>query len=61
MPLDVALEAGLSSPTVRPGTRFASTYTFESVALDPPRGQGKVSLLLAALDGGGITSAARVS
>lgn len=61
MPLEVALEAGLSSPAVRPGTKFASSYVFESAALDPPRGQGKVSLLPSALDGGGITSAAKVS
>jgi hypothetical protein len=60
MPLDVAMNAGgLNSPNVRPGTRFASTYLFESLAQDPARGRGTISLLPAAFDGGGFTSGAK--
>ena len=59
MPVNVAFDAGLNGPQVRPGTRFASTYRFESLALDPARRHGKISLLPSALNGGGITSAAK--
>jgi hypothetical protein len=60
MPLDVAMNAGgLTSLHVRPGTRYASTYLFEPLALDPARGHGKISLLPSAFDGGGFTYAAK--
>jgi hypothetical protein len=56
MPLDVAVEAGLSSPRFRVGTRFTSTYVFEPVALDPAHG-GKITLMDYEFDGGGQTTA----
>lgn len=59
MPLVVAVEAGLSSIHLRPGTRISSTWLYESVAADPPRGQGKITLLPPALDGGGVTAATK--
>jgi hypothetical protein len=56
MPLIVAVDAGLSNPQVRVGTKFTSTYVFEPLALDPAHG-GKISLMDHELDGGGLASA----
>jgi hypothetical protein len=56
MPLIVAVDAGLSNPRVRVGTKFTSTYVFEPLALDPAHG-GKISLMDHELDGGGLASA----
>ena len=58
MPLIDALDAGLSSLHPRIGTRFSSTYVFEPLALDPVRGDGKISLMDHEFDGGGLSSAA---
>ena len=57
MPITVAIDAGLSNPSIRPGTRFTSTYVFETMAVDPARGRGKIALLSPTFDGGGVISA----
>jgi len=57
LPITYALDAGLSSPRPRIGTRITSTYVFEPLALDPAGGDGKISLMDHDFDGGGLTSA----
>jgi hypothetical protein len=57
MPVVVAVEAGLSSIHLTPGTKISSTWLYESVAADPARGQGEVSLLPSEFNGGGVTRA----
>lgn len=57
MPIIDAVDAGLSSPHPRIGTRITSTYVFEPLALDPARGGGKISLMDHEFDGGGLSSA----
>ncbi|HEY1918004.1 MAG TPA: hypothetical protein VGH27_20720 [Streptosporangiaceae bacterium] len=57
MPLVLAMDAGLTNPTFRVGTRFTSTYVYEPLALDPAHG-GKITLMEHELDGGGFASAA---
>ena len=56
MPINLAVDAGLSTPHIKTGTHFDSTYVFQPLAVDPPAG-GKVSLMDRELDGGGLTSA----
>jgi hypothetical protein len=58
MPITLAVDAGLSTLRPRVGTRIASTYVFEPLALDPAQGSGKISLMDRELDGGGLSSAA---
>jgi hypothetical protein len=56
MPLLLAVDAGLTSPHVRVGTRFDGTYVFEPLALDPAHG-GQITLMDREFDGGGLTTA----
>jgi hypothetical protein len=57
LPITYALDAGLSGPHPRIGTRITSTYVFEPLALDPADGKGKISLMDHDFDGGGLISA----
>jgi hypothetical protein len=57
MPISLAVDAGLSTLRPKVGTKIASTYVFEPLALDPAQGSGKISLMDHELDGGGLSSA----